>query len=159
MSLLSWNVWGLKRKLCDVDFCEYVNNFDILLFGETWLNKDDPYDFSISGYECDHVYACKTPGVKSGRYSGGVSVYFKSCLKQYVSVISKSTYGLIWIKIDNKILLSETDAYVCYIYVREPKSPVLRQEEVDYFELLQSDIAKYKQYGKIFVTGDFNSRT
>ena len=75
-----------------------------------------------------------------------------------MSVVSKNVYGLIWIKIDKNILLSDEDAYICYIYVRDPKSNVLRHEEVDYFELLQQDISKYKSLGKIFVTGDFNSR-
>ena len=71
----------------------------------------------------------------------------------------KNDYCLIWIKIDKNILLSDEDAYICHIYVREPKSSVLRHEEIDYFELLQQDISKYKRLGKIFVTGDFNSRT
>lgn len=129
------------------------------MLGETWFNKDDPYDLSISGFECDHVFACKSLGAKSGRFSGGVSVYFKSHLKKFISVAGKSEYGLIWIKIDKNILPFDEDAFMCYIYVREQKSLVLRNEEIDYFELLESDIAKFKSLGKIFVTGDFNSRT
>ena len=69
------------------------------------------------------------------------------------------SYGLIWIKIDKRILLSDQDVYLCYVYVRDRNSKVAQQEENDSFEILQSDISKYKTLGKIFVTGDFNSRT
>ena len=55
-----------------MDFVSYVKNFDILLFGETWQNKNDPYDFGISDYECAHVYAKKSHGVTTGRFSGGL---------------------------------------------------------------------------------------
>ena len=34
-----------------------------------------------------------------------------------------------------------------------------RHEDVDYFELLEGDIAKYQLLGKVLVTGDFNGRT
>ena len=155
---MSWNVWGLKRKLCDADFISYVQNFDILLLGETWLREKDLFNFEISGYECDHVFAQKSRDASTGRASGGVSIYYKSCLKDYVSIVGKSDYGILWVKIDNKILESDSDAYICYIYVRDQKSQVLRHHEIDYFELLQSDISKYKRLGRVFVSGDFNSR-
>ena len=32
-------------------------------------------------------------------------------------------------------------------------------EDIDYFETLESDIAKYQNLGKVLVTGDFNGRT
>ena len=128
------------------------------MFGETWYNKNDPYDLSINGYECDHVFARKSQGAKSGRYSGGVSVYYKSYLKNYVSVVEKSEYGLVWIKIDKSILYSTEDAFICNVYVRDQKSQVLRHEEIDYFELVENGIIKYKNRGKVYVTGDFNSR-
>ena len=42
-----------------MDFISRVQNFDILLFGETWINRDDPVDLSIPGFECAHVFAKK----------------------------------------------------------------------------------------------------
>ena len=118
----------MKRKLCDLDFVSYIRNFDILFFGETWLNKEDPYEFSLDGYECEHVFAQKSQGAKTGRFSGGVYVYFKSCLKQHITVVEKINCGIIWIKIDKTILEFNEDAFVCYIYVREQKSNILRHE-------------------------------
>ena len=88
-----------------------------------------------------------------------MSVYYKTCLKPYINVEEKSDFGIIWIKIKNDILPYDEDAFFCYVYVRDPKSQVLRHEEFDYFEILEQNIAKYKIRGKVFITGDMNSRT
>ena len=64
VSVLSWNVWGLKRKLCDVEFLDYVNQYDILLLGETWLNEKSNIECSINGFECEHLFARKSLGAK-----------------------------------------------------------------------------------------------
>ena len=69
---------GLKRKLTDVDFINYINNFDIFLLGETWLNKNDETNYDIKGFLCDHVFASKSLGARKGRYSGGISVYYRT---------------------------------------------------------------------------------
>ena len=73
-------------------------------------------------------------------------------------MVEKLDCGIIWIKIDQSILEFNEDAFICYIYIREPKSQVLRHEEIDYFETLEQYIEKFKNLGKIFVTGDMNSR-
>ena len=86
-------------------------------------------------------------------------MYYKTCLKPYITVVEKSNFGIIWIKIDKSILPYNEDAFFCYVYIQDPKFQVLRHEEFYYFEVLEQNIAKYKYLGKIFVTGDFNSRT
>ena len=52
-----------------------------------------------------------------------------------------------------------SECYVGYLYAREKTSRVYRHEDIDYFELLESDIAKFQNLGKVLVTGDFNGRT
>ena len=86
-------------------------------------------------------------------------MYYRSSFKQHISVVHTNDAGLIWIKIDKHILSSDKDAYLCYVYVRDKKSKVQQHDEIDYFEILQSDISKYSLLGDVFVTGDFNSRT
>ena len=44
----------------------------------------------------------KSTGTKKGRFSGGVSVYFRNKYKDKISIIEKNEYGLIWIKINWK---------------------------------------------------------
>ncbi|KAL4223417.1 hypothetical protein ACF0H5_016888 [Mactra antiquata] len=48
LSILSWNVGGLKSCIDDEEFTNLVQNFDILFFSETWQNTDQP--FNIHGY-------------------------------------------------------------------------------------------------------------
>lgn len=156
---MSWNIWGLKRKLSDVEFIRYISNYDIVLLGETWLNKNDNINCDIQGFECEHLYARKSLGVRKGRYSGGISLYYKSYLKQYIKVVEQSPYGLFCFKVSSEILATDMDLFVCYCYLRDKNSRVLRHEDVDLFEILENDISKYKNEGRIFVTGDLNSRT
>ena len=152
-------MWGLKRKLTDVDFINYINNFDIILLGETWLNKNDETNYDIKGFLCDHVFASKSLGARKGRYSGGISVYYRTELKDYVSVVEKNEYGLMWLKIGNNIMNLNSDIFIGYLYARDKNSRIYRSEDIDYFELLEADIAKYQNLGKVFVCGDINART
>ena len=45
------------------------------------------------------------------------------------------------------------------MYAREKNSRIYRSGDIDYFELLEADIAKYQNLGKVFVCGDINART
>ena len=115
---MTWNVYGLKRKLSDSDFSDITNNYDIILFGETWLNNQSNLNYDINGFECDHVFGSKSKGNSKGRYSGGVSLYYKPWLKKHLRVIEKSKYGYIWIKLDKNVFTHNEDVYICYMYVR-----------------------------------------
>ena len=54
---------------------------------------------------------------------------------------------------------SNSDIFIGYLYAREKKSRIYRSEDIDYFELLEADISKYQNLGKVFVCGDINART
>ena len=62
-------------------------------------------------------------------------------------------------KISGALLKSAVDTYIGYLYTREKASRVYRHKDIDYFQLLESDIAKFQNLGKVLVTGDFNGRT
>ena len=62
-------------------------------------------------------------------------------------------------KISGALLKLAVDTYIGYLYAREKTLRVYRHEDIDYFELLESDISKYQNLGKILVTGDFSART
>lgn len=130
-------MWGLKRKLTvtDIDFINYISRFDTIFLGETWLNKSDLTNFDIEGYCCDHVFASKSLGTTKGRYSGGICVYYKADLKDYVSVVEKNYYGLLWLKISGEFLRSNVDTFIGYLYARDKNSRIYRHEHIDYFEL------------------------
>ena len=115
---------GLKRKLTDTDFINYISSFDIIFLGETWLSKNDSTNFDIEGYCCDHVFASKSLGTTKGRYSGGISVYYRSELKDYVSVAEKNVYGLLWLKLSREFLKSNVDTFIGYLYARDKNSRI-----------------------------------
>ena len=52
-----------------------------------------------------------------------------------------------------------SDIFIGYLYARDKNSRIYRSEDIDYFELLEADIAKYQNLGKVFVCGDINART
>ena len=99
-----WNINGLIRKLCDEDFIQYINCFDIVLFSETWTNFKTVVNLDINGYESVHIHGQKSPNVKKGRQSGGISVFFNYELKQYISIVEQNKHGIIWLEIKNDIL-------------------------------------------------------
>ena len=129
-----------------------------MILGETCLNKNTSTNCEIQGFECEHIYARKALGAQKGRYSGCISLYYKSNLRNYIKFIEKS-YGFIWFNIDSKILLNDSDLFVCYCYLKDKTSRVLQHEDVDLYEVLENGISTYKTQGQILVTGDLNSQT
>ena len=97
--------------------------------------------------------------MKKGRYSGGISLYYKNCLKDKIKIIEKHQCGVIWVKILQDIFSFEEDVYICHSYIPPKGSKVLNDEEIDIFEIIEEGIVRYKNLGKLFVTGDLNSRT
>ena len=154
-----WNVFGLKRKLGDLDFINYISNYDIVFLSETWIKKDDQTNLEIKGFTSEHIYGKKYSKAKRGRCSGGISVYFKSDLKGHVKIIEKSDQGFLWLKVSKDILSDGEDVYFCNVYFPDAHAKSKRIEnETDHFELLENFIIKYRDKGKIFIAGDFNSR-
>ena len=60
LSILSWNVNGLVRKLSDTDFLDIVNNYDIVIFTETWISPNTHYNLDIKGFISNHIYGKKS---------------------------------------------------------------------------------------------------
>ena len=50
-----------------------------------------------------------------GRFSGGVSVYFRSCLSDKIKVIEKNHCGIMWLKLCKSLFHFNTD--VCFFCV------------------------------------------
>lgn len=153
-------MFGLKRKLADTDFLDFVKQYDVIFLCETWLNRKETCNLDISGYQSDHIFGTKSKTAKRGRYSGGLSVYYKTEFKNKVKVLEKSPYGFLWLKIKGDLFHFQEDVILGHVYFPDSKSKIFSQarEEVDHFEILENYVTKFKQQGKIFITGDFNSR-
>ena len=123
---------GLKRKLCDPDFLEFLNNYDIIFLCETWLAKTDDLNLDINGFESEHLFGNKSKNTKKGRFSGGISIYFKSCLSTHVKIVEKEQSGLIWLKINGNIFKFNDDVYICNVYISPNNSKVINTDDFDF---------------------------
>ena len=94
-----------------------------------------------------------------GRFCGGISFYFRSDLKKYISVVESNQCGIIWIKISKELFPFDDDVFICHTYIPPNISRVFSSTDFDFFEQIEIDIVKYNGMGKVFVSGDFNSHT
>ena len=124
------------------------------------MTQKDSLNLDIQGYSCEHLFGNKSAGAKKGRFSGGISLYYKNCLNGKIKVLEKSKTGIKWIKISKDIFFFDEDVYIGVTYIPPSGSKVLNSQDIDIFEQLELDIAKYKQFGqKVFLLGDMNSRS
>ena len=65
------------RKLSDTDFLDFLKSYDIVSLRETWLSEKHSEDLSIQLLKSIHVFGQNRAGVKRGRLSRGLSVYFR----------------------------------------------------------------------------------
>lgn len=146
---------GLQRHSSDNDFKKYVSNYDFLCLTETWLNNE-------RNVEIDNFAHVKIPGKKGkrtrGRLSGGVSFYYKSEYEGYFDILESNNNGMFWIKFKKDCFGFNEDLYLCIIYILPQDSQVLKRNDVDFFDLLENSILKYKNLGNLFIVGDLNAR-
>lgn len=64
-----------------------------------------------------------------------------------------------WIKLSSVLFSFDEDVYFCNLYNPPSCSNVLKSYDVDLYDQLETGIIKYNNLGKVFVSGDFNSRT
>lgn len=91
------------------------------------------FNLEINGYQSFHLYGNKSSGTKKGRYSGGISVYFKDEFSSNISIVETHKYGIIWLKINKDLLDLEENVYICNAYIPPPGSKVLYDKDFDFF--------------------------
>ena len=138
---------------------DIIQSHDINILSETWISKNTCYNLDIKGYRVFHLYGNKSINKTKGRYSGGISIYYKSDLSDKINIVETNQYGIVWIKVCKTLFDFEADVYICSTYIPPSSSKVIKQHETDMFDLIETGIEKYKLQGKVFISGDLNSRT
>ena len=115
--MLSWNINGLRRKLGEQNILDYLRTFDVIFLNETWISKQDSLNFDINVFCSEHIYGNKTKNTKKGRFSGGITFYFNSNIKQYVKIVEKHNFGIICVKLSANLFDFNTDVYICDVYI------------------------------------------
>lgn len=93
LNILSWTVKGLVRILSDTDFLDLVSDHGIVIVKETWILPNTHYHLDIKGFISSHTYGIKSVHARKGRFSGGISVYFRSFSSYKIKIIEKNLCG------------------------------------------------------------------
>lgn len=116
-------------------------------------------NFDITGYDCVHLYGNKAFNTRKGRFSGGITIYYKQYLHKYVNVVETHQNGIVWLELSKSLFDSNENVYLCCTYMPPYNSTVIDTNSFDFFEEIESGIERYKTKGKCFIFGDFNCRT
>ena len=118
-----------------------------MFLSETWVSKTEHINLDTNGYICDFIPGNKTRHSRKGRFSGGISLYYKSYLKNYITVLEKHQSGIFWIKLSSILFAFDDDVYLCNLYNPPSSSNVLKSFDIDLYDLLETEIIKYNTLG------------
>ena len=134
-------------------------NNDILLLTETWLS--DVYNYEVNGFFTFILNrTCKQKGAK--RNSGGIIVYVRDTLKQYVEFLKHEDDSIIWFRIKSNRIGCDDDLLLCLCYNIPSGSGREFLVNRNVFDLIADDMYFYQsQYNNactFLIAGDFNAR-
>ena len=144
----------MKSSINDVDFLDFVNNFDIIFLSETWQKAHDQFD--INGYITVPVPRPQSSNSKRGH--GGICLFYKSSLQKGISISEIANEGVMWITLDKLFFGFDDNVYICFCYIPPSNSVYFKEHNLGFFEMIESGVRKYQKYGKICIMGDLNAR-
>ena len=148
ISVSTWNIQGLFHKTLgdktkNKDFINNISKLDFLFLTETWSNLN----INIPGYKAFVSDASIPQTDEARRISGGITLLYKSHYEKHVSIAKKSK-NILWCKISKNLLSTNTDLFICGVYIPPEKSTYFDEE---IFEELETDIilfsSKRQYYG------------
>lgn len=130
------NIQSIRNKLDEVKCYVKINNCDILVLTETWLNENELHMYTISGYAVTH--SCRNSR------GGGTSIYIKDCLRfqEIKNIGGNMPYNLIGIN------LYELKLKLYSVY--KPPNCDLTEFLPDFEEIISNEKSK------CVIVGDFN---
>ena len=133
-----------------------LKKFDILCLQETHCGPKDVRLLSISGYKMKHF---NRPISGNHRYFGGMLLLNKDCLTKGISIVDNKHHDKLWIKLDKHFFSLKQDIFLGFTYVSPSTSSHFKTLSYDIFSEVEKDCQKFKSFGDIIITGDFNART
>ena len=156
-SIAYQNIDGLHcgNFTCKLPYLEKKFIHDIEIISETWDSCKHGKD--IQGYKFIEVKAQKKNRISKGRSSGGLLIYIKNYLSDYVKKLTVTPY-FIWLKIDKSIFLSQEEPIqVCIAYNPPDNSAYCNKDLYDEISLLL--LKKCHITSPFLLIGDLNART
>ena len=136
---------------------DYFQEFDMLLLSETWFING--LEVQIDNFKLLHFNRTEIhPGAKRG--SGGLAVYIKDNISDYVNLLQHYKDNIVWVKIDKELTCTDKHTALAAVYF-PPNGSVHNIGKNDYFNLLEQDCAKFINLldYQLVICGDMNART
>jgi hypothetical protein len=153
-------VENLVTKISECDFVDYIKSFDLFCALETFLGEN--FDFGIHFKEF-HVF--NSPAVKlskHGRRSGGVALFVKKEIMQYVSQVHCPFDNMICVKIDKQFIGLDRDLLFVFVYIPPYQSPFYKDSDVKcHIHNVEEFLLNLYEKGEssyLLLGGDFNAR-
>ena len=151
ISIISWNICrGIASKLESQDFLNIITKHDIVCLYECWIEENVLIE--LEGYECFAFPRVHGKG-------GGIVIFIRSTISNNCCIVENIYDNIVLIKLSRAIFKDDTDVYIFSCYFPPINSTFYEKCENDLFMTLEEMVAMYKGIGKVFVFGDFNSRT
>ena len=152
-----WNINELVSKQVDKSIDELfkrsINNSDIVGLAEV------KSDISNCDFD-DHIpHYVERKSNKGNQKYGGLGILIRKSLRKGVKYLTLSSTEYQWLLLDKKYFGFDKDLYVCFAYIPPQYSSYYLDQNIDYLELLEADISKYRSMGSVLILGDFNART
>lgn len=148
--------------------CKSVNTFT----GNDFIIKLVVYDmFCLEETHCDFdlclelhkyyrpVHLIRLKIKQTGKRYGGLSVYVRNSVRPGRTSLNYASDEFIWLKLSKDCFGLHEDIYLCFMSVLPEYSSFSKIINYDILELVETDVLKYSQLGKIILAGDLNVRT
>ena len=152
------NIEGLHSRnfSCKLPYIEkkFIHDFEVLV--ETWNNCK--HNKEIDGYKIlDPIKAQKKSNISKGRSSGGILIYCKNYLYDFVHECVRTPH-FIWIEIDKNIFHSVHESIKICIAYNPPENSKYCNKNL-YEDLSEILLTTCNSHTPFVLIGDLNSRT
>lgn len=161
MTILSWNIDGLRNKLTDFEFISYLERYDIFSILEKWetVKSDDILNLFPNHFS---IFCAAEKVSKFGRAMGGIIVFIRKQYEQFVSEINISCNFSVFIPCKRTLFGYDKDLLLAFTYLPPHGSPFYDNEAMDEVALFEDAILKVvSKVSDVYMLllGDFNCRT
>ena len=159
LKISSWNINGYLNKglnkFKDNSFKNKLLQQDIFCLQETHCDLENCLELSDFPRP---VHLIRPKERSSRKRYGGLSIYIHNTIRPGVKFLEHATNDFIWIILDKSFFGFEENLYICFVYDPPENSSYYKKLNYDIFEIIENDIVKYSQLGKIMIAGDLNVR-
>ncbi len=144
---LGSSAFGLKSRA--PDFLRELGGADVFISRRLGVEEMSPLVVPATMSP-----STKLKGGTQGRDSGGMLIWFKANLVQYVELIKKGEFS-IWLKIKKDPINTDKDVFLCAAYIPPSEAPYFNE---DRFSILEDEISYFQGQGSVPICGDLNAR-